>query len=605
MSEPDATNSELEGVDASWWTRVYESAGEDSTFEPPEHLWTEFLTAAQQACEVSGVDSLHARVLTVLSRAVSPMLQPQDWNEPFRPSWETPDGRRGPLPQDMGPDELALLALIAPLLTPAPLRARVADIAWTYGGRRDRALLTVALDAYLDVPVNADTWHRSGADGYRRAREIAGRRGKDGAGVRARLAEVLRTFVLGSGPSDRWAVVGAAELLRQTARPLAESATPDTGRALLRQVIEWQRGHDPAAVLHAQEAIAELYVLEAEDRLARDKSAMVASMFLEKAIATLRTLPHKHRNAHGIQPWLRELRRELVDLREETLEEMHGISVPGPDLTEYVREAERAVAGLGRFDALVRLASIAPLIDLSAALDDERERSLGLISRLFDATTFSGDGRKVARQEGITDGVVTDRQAFDAVVKHFSLRSQLHTQCLIHPALRIIVLEHRYDLPFLRQICEESPLVPVGHEWLWARGLLHGLSGDFPSAVSVLVPQVEQLIRRSLKIDGIDTLYVADDGTEKEKALGSLLEMPETVSTLGPNWTFELRALLSEQLGPNLRNDLAHGLLTDGGSWSTSSLYAWWHCLRLVILPYDHLRRAHEAEQAEPASSVD
>lgn len=85
---------------------------------------------------------------------------------------------------------------------------------------------------------------------------------------------------------------------------------------------------------------------------------------------------------------------------------------------------------------------------------------------------------------------------------------------------------------------------------------------------------------------GVFSLFVDERGVETEKGLKTLLEMPEATQLLGPDLTLELRALLCEQLGPNLRNDLAHGLLNDSQSWSAAAVYAWWLCLRLAALPY-------------------
>ena len=47
----------------------------------------------------------------------------------------------------------------------------------------------------------------------------------------------------------------------------------------------------------------------------------------------------------------------------------------------------------------------------------------------------------------------------------------------------------------------------------------------------------------------------------------------------------ELEALLVVQGGANLRNDIAHGLLDDAAAWSYHSMYVWWFCLRLALLP--------------------
>ena len=174
------------------------------------------------------------------------------------------------------------------------------------------------------------------------------------------------------------------------------------------------------------------------------------------------------------------------------------------------------------------------------------------------------------------------------------------------PGLEVISYEHRYDLGYLHRMCTDSPWVPAGHEDLWARGLRHGLSGDFPSAVSVLVPQVEQALRRVLKGGGVHTLFVDPaSGVESEKSLPTLLDMPEAIGVLGPALHFELSTLLVDQGGGNLRHDTAHGLLHDAQAWSASAVYAWWLCVRLVVVPILNMRteavdQAHVAHESKP-----
>lgn len=222
------------------------------------------------------------------------------------------------------------------------------------------------------------------------------------------------------------------------------------------------------------------------------------------------------------------------------------------------------------------------------------------LSRLFGRVTYAADGRKVAVVDGGEVGDPDAAEQWSAVLRTFIIRVDLATQACIAPALDVISSEHRYDMALLRRLCWDSPTVPQGHVDLWARGLWHGLRGDFPSAVSVLIPQLEQFLRVTLKGLGVNT--VTTDPTtavEMEKGLGALLAMDETAEFLGEDPRLELRALLIEQEGANLRNDTAHGLLTDGAASSSASIYAWWLVLRLVVVPVWNMLRA-DAEPAEP-----
>lgn len=143
-------------------------------------------------------------------------------------------------------------------------------------------------------------------------------------------------------------------------------------------------------------------------------------------------------------------------------------------------------------------------------------------------------------------------------------------------------------------LCVESPTVPQGHETLWGDGLALGLAGNFGAAVSVLVPQLEQVVRVMLKGRDVFTLFVDEHGVESEKSLNALLDMTETEDIFGAGIVMEMKAMLIVQGGPNLRDDIAHGLLDDNSAWSYSALYLWWFCLRLVTWPViemmDHAR---------------
>lgn len=613
-SQVPESHGDEESIDPSWWAGLLEAAGTESQYESTDLLSLGLEKMAKQATEESGTASLHARTLTVLARATSPMLEPDDWTSPFRPMIQL-EGRRSLLPEDLSPEEIALLAQIAPLLELPTLRARAADIAWTYGDRTNQAMLELAMSSYLAVPLETDAWIRSGRDGYRRALELALRRGKAANETLDRMATDLFNFVLAaSGGPGGWSLVQMSELMAKSRRlskdqaqqiaerllGLAGTVAPRVGRGYLRQAAAWLRGIDETQANEALETVVELYVEEAETRLRDDRGALAASISLEKAIGTLRDLPRKYRASRGLEPWLAQLRAALAEMRAVSVEEMETIRTDPVDVSALVDQSRIAVAGFDRLEALARLAGSSPLIDAAAALSEAQQQSTGGIVRIFGNITLSGDARKVAAQDGVAGRSLSDEEAFLEVVSSFTHRIGLVVQAQIYPALEVVTFEHRYDLEFLTRLCLESPTVPSGHEDMWARGLRHGLAGDFPSAIAVLVPQIEELVRRVYKGASVFTLHVGEDGIETEKYLGALLEMPEAGSLLGPNLTLELRALLCEQLGPNMRNELAHGLLTDAQAHGAAAVYAWWHCLRLVVIPYFNM--VHLPEDDHPSA---
>ena len=84
---------------------------------------------------------------------------------------------------------------------------------------------------------------------------------------------------------------------------------------------------------------------------------------------------------------------------------------------------------------------------------------------------------------------------------------------------------------------------------------------------------------------------------ETENSLNTLMDLPETKEIFGENLCFEIKTLFCDQFGPNLRNELAHGLLDDIASQSACSIYAWWLVMKLVFNTFwNHLRNNSDNE---------
>lgn len=101
-------------------------------------------------------------------------------------------------------------------------------------------------------------------------------------------------------------------------------------------------------------------------------------------------------------------------------------------------------------------------------------------------------------------------------------------------------------------------------------------------ASHLLAPQIEHLVRVLLKQEDEKTSTI-NNGVETECGLSTLLEKERAKEILGEDLHFELKALLADQLGPNLRNNISHGLLETGYGTSLAEIYLWWFCLRLMI----------------------
>lgn len=608
-----------DAIDPSWWEDVLAAASPREPFEPPELLSSHLERAAADPA-VTGFQEL---VLQVLAAVSSAMLNAEDWLEPFTPAMQF-GGKRTVVPADLDADEVALLARIAPLVERDDLRARVADVAWVYGDRSDTAMLDRAIDAYRAAPLTGDVWFLAGRDAWVRAFALAARRGADGQARAQEMSEVLKARIVAGHVTDDFRTVGFAETLRQHGRvdatgraqvrdalfalaAKASSVNPRLSRHLEREALAWLGGSDAAAANAATERIARTYIAEADSRTQADPKAgaFVEGHFLEKAIVVLRTIPRSYRLKNGLDELIDDLRARLRQSRETSMEHMMRFQSDPVDLTDAVTHARSQVSGhADKFDAMGAFATLAPPLDEASTRESATKMLEGTVSHIFGSSTFSSDFRKIASRQG-SPGQPDEDAVWAEMVRTVFFHSQLLGKGVIQPAQEVLTTEHRFSRRYMVSLCMESPIVPEGHETLWAAGLALGLGGDYGAAVSVLVPQLEQVVRVMLKRNDVHTLFVDEHGVESEKSLNALLDMAETEDIFGAGMVMEMKAMLVVQGGPNLRNDLAHGLLNDNSAWSYSALYMWWFCLRLVTWPViEMMDRARTQEAMAGADST-
>src|SRR5262249_24495507 len=150
----------------------------------------------------------------------------------------------------------------------------------------------------------------------------------------------------------------------------------------------------------------------------------------------------------------------------------------------------------------------------------------------------------------------------------------------------------RSDLFFL---LANNPFIPAGHEGIYVRGLQAGFFCDLLVAMHLLIPQIEASIRYVFQKHDIVTSTFGSDGTQKERDLNQLLWMPELEQIFGPDITFDLRGILIERFGDNMRNEFAHGLMPESAFFQPTSVFLWWLVLHLCVTGHVETRLASQS----------
>ncbi|MDP2867997.1 DUF4209 domain-containing protein [Methyloversatilis sp.] len=613
---PEHTTATVDSLRNSGWKHAL-AAGDREGYSS---MWQSLSAAARTAIE-NGLHS-EGKSLWLLADACSMMLNPSSSNEPFKP-FMIMSGRRSSLPIDFHQSDVELFSAFAEEVDDPWLQARLADLVWLLIEPRSPKHALLAIDAYRQLPLDSETWIRGSRECWQRAISLT-KMLKSGAGDRMNEIEtaILAAFdksrkedvYLALWVSDMLAMhrlgqdhgPSIATKLEALARSFDVEGDLHRARDYFDAASRWF--HKTGNISKAAEmtaCLAEGWVKEAIARLSSEQpSNMVAASFYESALQTYRKIPHSERNTHRADERIAELHKHLNDAGAKSLTEMGVISSPTIDISEIVETAINAVKGKSTLDALAAFANIyrgaqaAKIREFSEKMLREHP-----LQALFSATHMSRDGRVIAKRPGMgfgdADSDENKATLWAEMVKHYGMELGLVVQGEIWPALEILRLEHRLRVEDFIFIANRSPIVPEDRKQLMGRALFAGYDNDFVVALQILIPQIEHMVRWHLKAAGVKTTNIDKDGIENENGLSTLMEIPQATQIFGEDLTFELKALLCDAFGPNLRNELAHGLLSEEECQSTYAIYAWWLGIKIVFNTFWNAARKAQTKKEQ------
>lgn len=575
---------------------------------------TGILLAGGSLRAIAGDDSLHDDVRYIsglLATVACFMPNGSDWTNPYGP-FATFGDRRSPIPADFTEADIAVLAEIADLVPNSVLRSRVFDVVAITGTSALRAPRHVEqLQALVDHGVTSDAmayafdqWDRALAVGVR-FRGVASDQLDQ---LEHQLVEVA------SRSSDGELAVSAARLLvdhRLGGRHAATIAAHLSKHAKGIESLAAQSTLEIAAIWYRRAGdreSAEAQVYAIVQRLiteANASDAFRASVHLESALKNLRNLPHTARERLGVVGLPNELASRIRGSGSVAIDQMESFTAASDDLSDHVSELLNTIRSDDALESVRRFGGVQPFASLqgSRTAAQRREQQFPFVS-LIQRRTLSSDGRTVYRSSTEEDATIYDEKAsiWEGMIQGYEVRVGLLGGVLLPRAWEQLSTAHRLHIGDFQALAVSSSIVPSTHERVFARGLHYGYSGDFGAAVHLLVPAIEALVRLHLTNAGERTSVIDRDGNENEIGLSSLMDNDRIIQILGEDVTFELRALLCGPIGPNLRNEIAHGLIGDTVFSSAVSVYFWWFTLKLVFIPYwNALHNPASAEGNESA----
>jgi hypothetical protein len=538
-------------------------------------------------------------------------LQPTESasGEPLGPFWALPDGRRYPPRVSDFPDG-AIDYFRARQETAENLsaRARLADFLWLR--TRDAAQADQAITEYLGASraVLTSKFGPMVATEYLgRATAIARSLGRDRSDLREGI-RVLGSHLLttDAGQLCQLAAMtapevardnGLAEWLLSELTQLAEHMAARGGehrsseRAFLDAAIELTRAkRDSGLVRQLRERRAISFEHEADERNA--ESPLIQSGRLQEAMKAYAEL--------GMSVELQRVKPKLHDASERAMMDLKEISGKVSIPVERLRQEMQQLVEFGQKRSaslhlqILGLRGLWPPWSDVAARTTELERRFPLQSAV-SKVLLAQDGRplrrpsepRAARQFDEIRRYVEDVQLRLGLAKiEVEILRELEawSEPLIMQALNSGLL---YSDEVLAAVRPGILAFERGHTW---------------DALHVLVPQIERVVRKAAQLLGANVYrYVSGTGEIHWSSLDSLLQLEPVKALLArihPDLSDELRYLLVDSRGLNLRDDVAHGIRQNEPDVDSLALLC---ILVLLTLSLPHIASQQESEpDSEP-----
>ena len=565
---------------------------------------TRFLLRELNKAEEAGLMD-KAGIYRLLMRVCSLVLNPSNRACPFDrmiPYWQGNRASYGV--QDFSESDIHFLEEIWDKVQLPTLKARLADVIWSSDCETRKAkrytYAKYAAEEYRKIPLTPEDWRFDGKACFLRCltllRQVQGKK-KSKDVICTLEGRVLQEFLNASiSPffylkdlievldelSDRRSFAPeVAAKLEQLGVELKQSKDWHQSQCLYEYAEKWYgiaRNMDKEQEMRRE--VAEAIVREAELN-----NCIFAAEGIQKALSIYLKLTITPQNAETINTRIRELRDKMQSLRQMLPSQMIPIETK-IDASKTVQHVREVISNKSPLDALRILANFAAPPRVSDLVENWQSGIFkSPFSLLFGGSHYDENFRKIHISPGqsLTEEFgINNPKVQESMLFQYSQWAQFTALAGVVPALEVLYVEHRFTEDDFLEFTRLSPIVPVDRHVISAKGLFAGYKNDFCTAMHILAPQVENMVREAIR-EYVETRFTDENGVEDEKALASLLEKPEATEVMGEDLVYSLKAIFCLKSGANIRNKIAHGLIDYEESQSASYIYAWWFVFRLVF----------------------
>ena len=335
-------------------------------------MWKALHSAAERS-EQDG-NLAEEKVLTLLTRACWMNLCPENHKEPFEPPIEMSTSSQK-LSEYFSAEDVKLLSELVEDIDDVLLRARVADLVWVL--KKDYRFALIAIDSYMEIPVEETTWWEDGKKCWHRAIDLTKRIERDKGDRLSTIEEKLLAYLMRGTRENGKLTLSLAQLMLQT--KICASRAIEIAVKLMELGEEFEQSGEFCCAAEYYDASDRWFrtmgdKAKAAEPAVRCADALVkfadAQMSAETPIYALSAILYgkaieKHRDilrgyycCHKVHKRIREIHTKLIDAYMMSLKQMPYVVCQYVDTTEFDESAIKTVRCKSPRDSLLAFANI-------------------------------------------------------------------------------------------------------------------------------------------------------------------------------------------------------------------------------------------------------
>lgn len=335
---------------------------------------------------------------------------------------------------------------------------------------------------------------------------------------------------------------------------------------------------DTVSIARTYLELASYYERQTEKVNSNVQEVFSAERFLQKAVKIYRDNGAVN-DAERVHKRLVEIQREIPKLMMPIITEV--------DATKLYENIKRNMEGMTFEECVIRIVQMTIFYkrdDMKKELFEECKKFP--LCHLFGSNKINASGQSVLALPPLD---ISDPGKNLELLELHIFQKILQKQIIagnfvLKFALQYIKESYEFQEEDLVFLTKDNPIIPFGRERIIKSAIYMFLKGQYYESMHILAPQAENLFRNIAKEVGGLTVTLENDGTSKEKVLSSIFDLPELNDCYDNDIIFIFRGLLNEKAGANIRNEVAHGLLSESSAASGVCLY--FACAFIKLLSY-------------------